>query len=430
MNLLKEVIKNEVYPAFGCTEPISVAYASSNAASLIKKLDLNNLTAEINLDPATYKNGYAVSLPSIKKYRGNLIAAAIGIVKAKPELKNKIFEKVTSEEIKKAISLIKNGKISLNVDYTKKDIYIEVIIKVEKETSVCVIENSHFNISFLALNDKIIKSNNIIKKTDSDYREIIKNLDIDDMIKLAENADTKILRYIEKGIHLNMRAAQKGKKLKKLSYHLDKIQAKYSSSRNGIIAKIQKICAAATDARMSGADVAVMSSGESGNQGVIAILVPYLLGKEKKIKRSKILKAIALSHLINSYIKAYTGMLSSMCGCSVSSAAAASAAIVYMMGFDSPYIKNAINSVIADIGGMICDGAKESCSLKVATASEVAVRTALLTIEGYSTDISSGFIGDSLKQTVSNTARISVTGMSHVDSVTIDIMKNKKFLNV
>ncbi len=428
IDILKEVIKNEVYPAFGCTEPIAVAYACANASVLFKKYKPFKITAEITLDPATYKNGYAVSLPNIKNARGNLIAAAIGIIKRKPELKNRIFANISEAELKEAQKIIEENRVKINADYTKKDFYIEASLKQDDENAVCIITNGHFNISFLAINGKVIKRASV-KKMLYNYREIIKDMTLDDIVKMAEKADNKILNYIEEGVKINLHASKEGKKARKLSFFLNKLKKK-SFFKTDMISKIQQICTSATDARMSGADIPVMSSGQSGNQGVVAILVPYLVGKELKIKKEKILKSIIISHLINSYIKAYTGELSAMCGCSIASGAAASAAIVYMIKKDTNLMEKAINNVLADIGGIICDGAKESCSLKVATAVETSIRSAFLTLEGYSVDTSNGFLANTLKETISNTAKISVSGMSYVDWLTIEIMKHKNSSNV
>ncbi|MCX7641848.1 MAG: L-serine ammonia-lyase, iron-sulfur-dependent, subunit alpha [Elusimicrobiales bacterium] len=424
-NLLEEVIKNEVYPAFGCTEPISVAYATASATSLFKTINLSNLLAEINLDPATYKNGYAVPLPIPGNYKGNLIAAAIGIIKPKPHLKGKIFENVSILEIKKAAELLKRGNIKINVDYTKKDLYIEAIIKNLKSTATCIVSKNHFNILLLSYNGKIIKKQQIIKDKNYDYRDLLKNLSIEELINIVENKTTKgILSYIEEGIKINLKAAKKGMKLKKFSYFLKKLN-KYKIYRNNLISKLQIIITSATDARMAGIRIPIMSSGQSGNQGIVTILTPYLIGKEFKIKKEKILKSIVLSHLINSYIKSYTGELSTMCGCSVSSAAAASSAIVYMFNGDATKITNVVNNVISEIGGIICDGAKESCSLKVATAVETSVRLSFMSLEGFFVDTMNGFLGKDFKQTIINTARMALSGMSHVDAVNIEIMKNK-----
>ncbi|MEF3279773.1 MAG: L-serine ammonia-lyase, iron-sulfur-dependent, subunit alpha [Elusimicrobiota bacterium] len=418
MDILQEILNNEVYPAFGCTEPISIAYACANASKLIKKID-RDITITLNIDPGTYKNGYGVNIPKLNNEKGNLIAAAVGALIPHPELKYNIFSKATTEKIKQAKKIIEEKRIKINVDYTKKDIYIEAIIRNSKDKAVCILSKSHFNISLLMLNDKIITSQTT-KDKKTDYKEIIKNMTLKDLIELAKNATPKQLEYLKKGIEMNLKASKEGFKLKKTGYWLKKL------SQNDVINNIKSIAASATDARMAGLPLTVMSSGQSGNQGIVAILVPYFYGKHAGIKEEKILKSIALSHIINSYIKSYTGELAPICGCAISSGTGASAAIVYQQfPEDISKIAGAINNVLADIGGLICDGAKESCSLKVASSVESAIKNAYLAINSVIVDKNSGFIEEDPLKTIKNMARLSIIGMGSVDSIIIEMMQNK-----
>lgn len=420
--LLSEILKNEVYPALGCTEPISIAYACANAAKMLDSLNPDNLKITINIDPGTYKNGYGVNIPNLDNEKGNLIAAALGTLIARPELKYKIFSKVDKDIIEKARRIIKENRVKINVDYTKKDIYVEAIIKNKKDTSVCILSELHFEISLLMLNDKIISSKKSeVKKTD--YKEIIKNFNFSDLVELADNATEKELNYIKKGIKMNLKAAEKGLELKKIGYNIKKLNV---SENQDSILELKSIAASATDARMGGLPFPVMSSGQSGNQGVVAILTPYLIGKKNNINEKIILKSIALSHIINSYIKSYTGELSPVCGCAISSGAGAAAAIVYQKNPDDiEKMEGAVNNVIADIGGMICDGAKESCSLKVISSIDSAIKAAYLSENGIVINSSNGFIGKTATDTIKNMARLSIIGMASVDSIIIETMQSK-----
>lgn len=425
MNILKEVLKHEVYPALGCTEPIAVAYACANASKLIKNPDYKTFKISVNMDPATYKNGYGVSLPNTKNAKGNLIAAALGTLVKKPELKHKIFSKTDSKILKKAKEMIKNKKVNINVDYTKKELYIEAVIEDKKNKATAIISSGHFNISFLSLNGKTIKSSKKIKTDNSDaYKEIIKNLDIKDLVSIADKAGKEELDYIKKGIETNLNVSKQGLKLNKVSANIRKM-LENGIINDDVINRAKIITTAATDARMAGLPYHVMSSGQSGNQGVVAILVPYIVGTEYNITEKRILKSIALSHLINSYIKVFTGELAPVCGCAISGGAGATAAIVYQQNNDIHKIESAINNLIADLAGMFCDGAKESCSLKVASSTESSIRAAFLALNGYSVNQSDGFISKRAKETIKNMARLSIIGMSSVDSIIIDSMEKK-----
>jgi L-cysteine desulfidase len=411
MNLLDEILKNEVYPALGCTEPISVAYACAEASRIIKHWNLKKLKIVVNMDPGTYKNGYGVNLPNLNGEKGNMIAAALGAVIKKPELKYKIFSKADNDKIKVARKLIRENRIILNVDYTKKEIYVEVMISDDKNTASCVLNRAHFDVAFMSVNGKIIKSKNIIKEKQSDYKEIIKNLSFKELVGIASGANRKQLDYIESGIEMNLKASDEGLKLNKIGYNLKNMIAK--GLCNDMNNEAKYITSAATDARMGGIDCPVMSSGQSGNQGVVAILVPYVYGRRNNIDDTRVLKSIALAHIINSYIKSYTGELAPVCGCAISSGAGAAAAIVYQSyPHDIEKIGGAVNNVLADIGGMICDGAKESCSLKVVSSVDCALRSAFLSINGVRVESTNGFIGKTPEETIKNMARLSIIGMS------------------
>ncbi|MCP4372232.1 MAG: serine dehydratase subunit alpha family protein, partial [Deltaproteobacteria bacterium] len=195
---------------------------------------------------------------------------------------------------------------------------------------------------------------------------------------------------------------------------------------NDIFSSSKILAASASDARMAGIDLPAMSSGGSGNQGIVAILVPYNAGKYFKIEERKIIQSIALSHLINSYIKCFTGDLSPLCGCATAAAACATAAIVYQQfGNDMEKITLAINSVISDLGGMLCDGAKGGCALKVASATDSAIRCAYMAMDNYGISHLEGFVGKTAEETIRNLSKISILGMTKVDEIILGITLDK-----
>lgn len=423
--LLKEILKHEVYPAMGCTEPVAVAFCAANAAAQLGGEKI--LKAEIKTDPGTYKNGLAVALPNTRGEKGNMLAAALGALIREPGLKTEIFRKVSPSLLKDAKTLIKKGGISLAVDYTRRGIYIEARLKTARHTAVCVVAGGHSNIVLLRKDGKTLFKGAAVKpgKNHAAYKNLLKKADFKQLFREAEKADAQDLAYIKTGIELNLKAAKEGLKLKKVGYYISDLINKGYLKRD-ILSTAKLTTSAATDARMAGAAVKVMSSGESGNQGVVAILVPYLVGKAFKIKETKILKSIALSHLVNSYIKVFTGELAPVCGCAVASGVGASVAVVYQQkGADLKAATKAVNTVISDIGGMLCDGAKSGCALKVASSADSAIRAAYMAINGEGITELEGFIGATAEETIKNIARISKIGMAKVDRIILDIMSSK-----
>ena len=421
--LLQEVLKHEVYPAMGCTEPVAVAFAAATAAKLLKGRTTSVL---VKTDPGTYKNGLAVSLPNTKGKKGNLLAAAIGAVARRPELGAEIFKGLPLSRLHQASALLKSGSARISPDYSKRGIYISVEVRAGADKALCVLEGSHSRVALLRLNGKTLaRSAGAGKKTRPPYKEVLRGASFRDLFKAAEKVSPAELAYIKKGVLMNLAAAREGLKLKKVGYYIEDLIHKGYLKRD-ILSTAKLNSAAATDARMAGLPVPVMSSGESGNQGVVAILVPWLVGKAFRVPEKRILKSIALSHLVNSYIKVFMGELAPICGCAVAAGVGASVAVVWQRsGTGTKKATLAVNTVISDIGGMLCDGAKSGCALKVASSADSAIRAAWMALNGEGITEAEGFIGNSAEQTIKNIARISSLGMKKVDCIILEIMSAK-----
>lgn len=420
--LLKQVLKYQVYPAMGCTEPVSTALCTAKAASLVKG---NIVKANIYVDNATYKNGLAVRLPNTKNERGNILAAALGLVIKKPELGMEILKEVNHSNLKQAKKLIENKTIELKTK-NKKDFYIETqLLTDKKEKATVILCTHHTNFAYVSVNEKILKNEKTQKKQNHSFNNLLKKATLKDLIKEAQNADKEDLTYIKKGVLMNLKASKEGKKIKKVGYYLQNLVDKKILSKN-IVNNTKILCALAADARMDGASLPVMSSGESGNQGIVAILAPYNVGKNLRIKENTILKSIALSHLLNAYVKTWTGGLAPICGCAIAAGVGASAALVYQQkGSDITKITLAINNIISDIGGMLCDGAKSGCALKVVSSVDSALRAAFMAINNYGISEIEGFVGKNAQNTIQNLSRISNVGMINVDNTILNIMEEK-----
>ena len=423
-NLLKEVLKHEVYPAMGCTEPVAVAFAAATAAKLLK----GRATAVlVRTDPGTYKNGLAVAIPNTRGKKGNLLASAIGAVARKPELGAELFKGLPAAKLKEASALVSTGRAKIAVDYDRRGIYISAEVKAGRDTALCVLIGSHSQVALLKLNGKVLKrSGGSGGKTRLPYKEALKKASFRDLFREAEKVTAEELIYIKKGVDMNLAAAREGLKLKKVGYYIEDLITKGYLKRD-ILSGAKLTAAAATDARMAGAPIPVMSSGESGNQGVVAVLVPWLVGKAFGVPEQRILKSIALSHLVNSYIKVFTGELAPICGCAVAAGVGASVAVVWQRdGADVKKATLAVNTVISDIGGMLCDGAKSGCALKVASSADSAIRAAWMASNGEGITEAEGFIGSTAEATIKNIARISSLGMDKVDRIILEIMSSKK----
>ncbi|MDM8541685.1 L-serine ammonia-lyase, iron-sulfur-dependent, subunit alpha [Desulfococcaceae bacterium HSG9] len=424
MDILKEVLKNEVFPALGCTEPIAVAYAASVAGKVLEN-EIEEMT--IAVDSGVYKNGLAVTVPNAGGEKGNLIAGVLGALIKKPELKMEILKNTKVELINQAKALIKAKKAKIFCDKSQADLYIEVLIKTEKESARAIIKNSHTNLVHLEKNNKVIlkKKSGENKSANQEYKAILKKMKISELVDLAENIDDEDYSYLKRGIEMNLKISKVGRKIEKVGYYLSDLMQK-GYLLDDVFSSSKIIAASAADARMAGKNLPVMSSGGSGNQGIVAILVPYNVGKCFKIKKKTIIRSIALSHLINSYVKCFTGDLSSICGCAIAAGVGAAVAIVYQQkGKNMKKITLAINSLISDLGGMLCDGAKGGCALKVVSSTDSAIRSAYMALNNHGITALEGFIGRTAEETIYNLGKISEIGMANADDTMLEIMMEK-----
>ncbi|MCE5248958.1 L-serine ammonia-lyase, iron-sulfur-dependent, subunit alpha [bacterium] len=424
MNILKEVLKHEVFPALGCTEPIAVAYAASIAAGETEG-EIEEI--RITVDPGVYKNGLAVTIPNTGGETGNLIAGVLGALVRKPELKMEVLTGATDDMKIRAQALIREQKATITYDKSKKTLYIDVTVITGNGHARAVITDSHTNLVLLEKNDRIIleKNEKADKAGNLHYRTVLRNMKISELIDLADNMDDADYAYIKQGVEMNIRASGAGKELKKVGYYLDDL-VKKGYLLDDVFSSSKILTASASDARMAGMNFPVMSSGGSGNQGIVAILVPYNVGTCFKVEEKRILRSIALSHLINSYIKCFTGDLCPLCGCSIAAGAGAAVAIVYQLsGKDLHKIALSVNNLISDLGGMLCDGAKPGCALKVVSSTDSAIRSAYMALNNHGITELEGFIGKTAEETIFHLSRISEIGMALVDDTILGIMKEK-----
>jgi len=300
--LLKEVLKNQVFPAMGCTEPVSVALCAAAAAEQAK----GKITkAIIRADAGTFKNGLGVRIPNTDGEKGNLLAGAMGLLIAKPKLGMEILKGANPKILKEAKNLVAKKIVEIKVK-NARGFYIETVIETDKKENIrCVISGGHTTITLLEKNGKTLLKQKAEKLKKNPLKIRLAKATLKQLIQEAENADNADLAYIKKGALMNMQAAQSGAALKKVGYYLQQLVADEMLD-NSTINAAKILAARAADARMDGLPLPVMSSGESGNQGIVAILVPYHVGRQMKVKEEKILKSIALSHLLNGYVKCFT----------------------------------------------------------------------------------------------------------------------------
>ena len=425
MSIYRELITHEVFPALGCTEPIAVAYAAAVAASQLKGAVEE---VKIEVDPGVFKNGFAVTVPHTGGEKGNLIAGALGALIARPELKMEILKGSNDALLAQAKGLLAKRQVTLTYDKRKACLSIDVTVKSASGTARAVLEGGHTNLVRLEKDGTFIVDDAASGPSGKGnaYRERLREMTIAGMIDLVDALHGEDLAYLRQGVEMNMALAEVGKNLGKVGHFVADLVSE-GLLVDDVVSKSKILTASASDARMAGLPYPAMASGGSGNQGIVASLVPYTVGRFYGVPEETILKSIALSHLVNGYIKCYTGDLSPICGCAIAAGVGAAVAIVYQRsGKNLEKINLAVNTLVSDLGGMLCDGAKAGCALKVVSSAESAIRAAYMALKGHGITEEEGFVGRSAEATIKNMSRISEVGMSLVDETMLGIMGDKR----
>ncbi|SDK33783.1 L-cysteine desulfidase [Maridesulfovibrio ferrireducens] len=430
---VKEILHLEVAPALGCTEPVAIALATAAAASVINNERPDHI--EIWVDPNIYKNGLAVIIPGTGGLNGLDTAAALGALCGDPALGLEVLEPVTDEGVNAACKFKNENKVAVNLLQDQKGIYVRALLTYKDHVTEAIIEGVHDNITSLTMDSLPVTDSPLVKRTQAEKADVfkledfIKKLSLDDLIDMINDLDKDDFTFLKEGITYNMRLADYGLKHGSglgVGLALERL-ARLKLLTRDMILSARIITSAAADARMGGIKLPAMSSGGSGNHGLTAILPIYAVSKFVDCDEKTLLEAIALSHLVTAYVKAQTGRLSAVCGCSVAAGAGATAGTTYLMGGTSSQMAGAITNLTEDLAGIICDGAKSGCALKLATAAGTAVQAALFAIHGVNVHSTDGIIGTSPEQTMQNIGTLSTQGMIDTDRTILKIMLEKHF---
>lgn len=436
---LERFLDENVKPAAGCTEPVAIGYATSLAYNSIFGNLPNDTCKDIpipepdsleeirlNIGKGVYKNAFSMAVPGTHGRKGIEIAAAVGMY-LNPEKELKLFEDVDEDILNSAIDILSQNKIKI-VDVKDKaefDINVEMIYfhHGDRISSSVRLEKYHDHISSIKVDGNILYRNEKILEKDDGVKT---PEDIEGIVQAAKSIDEKLISRLYAGIEMNTERAEDG------------LQGNYGIGVGKMLNEMMENCelsddlidivkmktAAAADARMGGIEKPVMSTSGSGNQG-ITVLVPLgVVGRERNISTRKIAEGAMLAHLVTKFSTEKSNYLSALCGCSVKAGMGLTAGLTYILGGDLEEIKNSIKILAGNLTGMICDGAKEGCALKISTAVGEAFESSLMALEGLEVPNDNGIVGDSAEETLTNIGKIS-DEMSSIDLKIIDILEKK-----
>ncbi len=421
---LLQLLRCEVIPAIGCTEPIAVALCTARAKELLGA-EPDKIT--VYLSKNVYKNALAVGIPNTGM-TGLPIAIALGATVGKSEYMLEVLRDATPEAVTYAKQYMLRVPATIKVDYDAPSLlYIHVEVANGDRTAQATIIDEHTN--FVS---------SPIPNSQSPIAQSPERLNLRRVYDFAMEVDTHELTFLLEGAQMNTAAAETsfaeqyghglGRLLRPIANSQSPIDGTPSAQAlfgDTLFTKIISYTCGACDARMSGAMVQVMSNSGSGNQGISCSIPVYLYAKENQCSEEQTLRALALSNLTVIYIKQSLGRLSALCGCVVAATGSA-AGITYLMGGNYEEITYAIKNMIANISGMICDGAKPGCALKVTSGVATAIFSAYLAMQHSYADSTEGIVEDDIDRTIRNLTRIGHDGMKVTDDLILDIMTHKQ----
>lgn len=423
-NEILALLKREVVPAVGCTEPAAVALC---AARCHDELGGAPQKVSVYLSGNMIKNAMSVGIPGTGR-TGLPVAIALGALRGGAENGLEVLGGVTPEDVEAADAFIKSGAISISLKKGACDVlYIEVLAQRGDKTVTAVISGQHTRFVYVgnALDPEEGARDFNSNEEGATPQPEAAPLRMSEVWEMATEAPLDEIEFIEEARNLNSHVSVAGLN-NCLGHSVGRTLGSASGNMLGDTVFRQMISrtAAACDARMGGAPLAVMSNSGSGNQGIVATMPVVVFAEENEVAREKSLRALLLSHLTVVYIKQSLGRLSALCGCMVAATGTA-CGLAYMMGADYTTVTHTIKNMIANLTGMICDGAKPGCAMKVASGVSTAIMSALLAMGGSTVDSTEGIIDDDIDKSVANLGRIGREGMVNTDKLILNIMTCK-----
>ncbi|MFI3287514.1 MAG: L-serine ammonia-lyase, iron-sulfur-dependent, subunit alpha [Rikenellaceae bacterium] len=417
------LLRREVKPALGCTEPMAVALAVACASERVREYGDTPVYIKVSISSNILKNGMGVGIPGTTMV-GLHVASAVAVECGRSELGLEVIRYVNDEVVERARKLLERKAIEVTLAETDKKLYIKATAISQSHTATVLIEDKHDNIALVEVDGTV----ELDKRTVNEEYELCEEFmpSVRDIFNFATTVDIEKVDFILESVKLNRAIAVEGLNGK---YGLQVGRTIYEKMGsdifgNGLLSYAMSLTAAASDARMAGSTMTVMSNSGSGNQGITATLPVVAAAEKYGSNREELVRALTLSHLVAIHIKQNLGRLSALCGCVVAATGSA-CGIVLLKGGGYINVAYAIKNMVGNITGMVCDGAKVGCALKVASGVSAAVQSAVLALNNLGATSSDGIIDDDLEKTLKNLSKIGCEGMNYTDKLMLEIMVSK-----
>ena len=424
-NQIIALIKREVVPAIGCTEPAAVALCTAHAT---EALGCRPDSIDVKLSANMLKNAMGVGIPGTGM-SGLPIAVALGALIGKSEYRLEVLKDVCPEAVAEAKAFLAANRVTIGLTQDSDEtLYIEVRCRAGEKRSRAIIARDHTRLVYLE--GPCVQTQDRRAELGKEQEEAAENdLTLRRVFEFATTAPLEDLEFINESRRLNEAAAEealKGNYGHELGKTLSRPLGK-GIMGDSIFSHIISATSSACDARMAGAMIPVMSNSGSGNQGIAATLPVVVFARENHNTEEELTRALVLSHLTAIYIKQSLGRLSCLCGCVVASTGS-SCGMTYLMGGGYEQVASSVKNMIANLAGMVCDGAKPSCALKVSSGVSTAVLSAMLAVQNHSVTSTEGLIEEDVDRCIRNLTRLGSVGMQETDKMVLDIMTHKQII--
>jgi len=434
MLTLKEFLAKEVVPALGCTEPGAVALATARAREELGAEQVERISVRVS--DSIFKNGMNVGVPGASGETGNALAAALGALAGRADLGLEVLRDCGPAHVGIAKSMLSEGRVEVACLADVHGVFVEATVESASHTATCVIEGEHTNIVNVTVDGEAVfcrrrhgdaaEDGGDIASGDCD---IMDGAGYQDLLELADHMAPDEVDYVMRGVDMNKSIAEYGLASESLS-GLGAGRAIWALMSDNKIEKnlsflIRSYSSAASDARMAGAQLPTMSAAGSGNQGITAIIPVALVGESMGLPREAVARGVTVSLLSTSFVRSRIGRLTPVCGCSVAAGAGAAAGIAVLLGGDWVHAARAMQIVLSSTAGIVCDGAKGTCALRVGAAACEAYLAALIAINDRGINSAQGIVDDTIEGTADNVGRLNAEGMRDVDRVLINIIEER-----
>lgn len=426
MEELTRLIREDMKPALGVTEPGAIAFAAARAKA---ETEGEVLRVDVALNSGMYKNAYTCGIPGSDAY-GNLQAAALGVVAADPAKGLESLDGITDADNEAAAKMVRDGRVHVALDHMGSEITIDATVCTEADTCSVHIRGTHTHIQWIEKNGEIVFGEKTEQQEESEEAEtpVIHRYTLRQILEYVKQVPAKEISFIREAFSMNIELLEEGIHSKKTTIGPMLLRANDGKIISEDARKTaQLMCNGAIEARVLGLSSPAMSITGSGAHGIIATmpLFAYYEVNYEVIDDDILLRATALSYLITMYIKEYSGRLSAFCGCGIAAGTGMACGLGYLRGASEAQQTMIIQNMASGLTGMICDGGNQGCAMKGMVAVDAAFRSVDMAMQNVCIDAIHGINGRTPEDTMRNMGRIASPGMVKTEEVIVDIMKNK-----